>query len=295
MIPAFWPACRSLAETWSSASTPICRIPGIHLGAVDALAGQSGRAGRQYGSPLAGRRISHQIVDHARWATASSDGIVDRSADRVGRFQAADAAPVNEIVRLQEKQPFFRGMTRWIGFRQLEVLYDRESRFAGRASPVMSRRVIRYFLESALIAFSGVPLQISTALGLLTSVAGVFVLLYSLDVGWSGGGGAGWIGLLSAVLIVGGLQMLMLGVIGLYLYSVYVELKRRPNYIVEGTLGFESRGERSQPSTRSATQSTLSLRKACGPSPSRPHRRIWLGAQAVNRDAPRDHVQSQPT
>ncbi|HEX4071017.1 MAG TPA: glycosyltransferase family 2 protein [Planctomycetaceae bacterium] len=162
-----------------------------------------------------------------------------------GDFKLLTRRAVDEMVRLREKQPFFRGMTRWIGFRQLEVPYDREPRFAGRASPVMSRRVIRYFLESALIAFSGVPLQISTALGLLTSVVGVFVLLYAVGAGWSGSGSAGWIGLLSAVLIVGGLQMLMLGAIGLYLYSVYVELKRRPNYIVEGTLGFASRGVRS--------------------------------------------------
>jgi dolichol-phosphate mannosyltransferase len=160
-----------------------------------------------------------------------------------GDFKLLTRRAVDEIVRLREKQPFLRGMTRWIGFRQLEVPYDREPRFAGRASPVMSRRVIRYFLESALIAFSGVPLQISTALGLLTSLVGVFILLYCVAAGWSGSGSAGWIGLLSAVLIVGGLQMLMLGVIGLYLYAVYVELKRRPNYIVEGTLGFESRGE----------------------------------------------------
>ena len=159
-----------------------------------------------------------------------------------GDFKLLSRRAVNEIVRLREKQPFLRGMTRWIGFRQLEVPYDREPRFAGRASPVMSRRVIRYFLESALIAFSGVPLQISTALGLLTSLVGFCVLVYSIATGWSGSGAAGGIGLLSTVLIVGGLQMLMLGVIGLYLYSVYVELKRRPNYIVEGTLGFESRG-----------------------------------------------------
>jgi glycosyltransferase involved in cell wall biosynthesis len=157
-----------------------------------------------------------------------------------GDFKLLTRRAVNEVVRLQEKQPFFRGMTHWIGLRQLDVPYDREARFAGRASPVMSRRVIRYFLESALIAFSGVPLQVSTALGLLTSVAGFFVLLTSVGLAWSGSGAAGGIGLLAAVLIVGGFQMLMLGVIGLYLYSMYVELKRRPNYIVEGTLGFES-------------------------------------------------------
>ena len=207
-----------------------------------------------------------------------------------GDFKLLTRCAVNEIVRLREKQPFFRGMTRWIGLRQLEVPYDREPRFAGRASPVMSRRVIRYFLESALIAFSGVPLQISTALGLLTSLAGVFVLLYSLAMGWSGGGAAGWIGLLSAVLIVGGLQMLMLGVIGLYLYSVYVELKRRPNYIVEGTLGFESRGE--PVAAVHKMSDSINSEPAKGMRPfafGRPA--IWLGAQAVNRDAPRDHVQ----
>jgi glycosyltransferase involved in cell wall biosynthesis len=157
-----------------------------------------------------------------------------------GDFKLLTRRAVNEVVRLQEKQPFFRGMTHWIGLRQLDVPYDREARFAGRASPVMSRRVIRYFLESALIAFSGVPLQISTALGLLTSVAGFLVLLSSVAMAWSGSGGAGWIGLLAGALIIGGFQMLMLGVIGLYLYSMYVELKGRPNYIVEGTLGFEA-------------------------------------------------------
>ena len=184
-------------------------------------------------------------------------------------FKLLSRRAVNELVRLREKQPFFRGMSRWIGFQQLEVADDREPRFGGKASPVMSRCVIRYFLESVLIAFSGVPLQISTALGLLTSVLGFFVLLSAVVMGWQGSGAAGWIGLLSGVLIVGGLQMLMLGVIGLYLYSVYVELKWRPNYIVADTLGFESSGTVSGLQIRAA-QLNLSLRKVCRLSSCRP-------------------------
>jgi dolichol-phosphate mannosyltransferase len=189
--------------------------------------------------------------------TVSSVDILIESGD----FKLLTKRAVNELVRLQEKQPFFRGMTRWIGFRQIAIPYDREPRFAGRGSPVISSRVIRYFLESALIAYSGVPLQISTCGGLLMSLCGFFVLALSLVQGWQGSSVAGWTGLLSAMLIVGGLQLLMLGAIGLYLYAGYVELKKRPNYIVESTVGFASAEARRSP-VQDAVESARGIKRA---------------------------------
>ena len=73
---------------------------------------------------------------------------------------------VNELLRLSEKKPYFRGLVTWIGFKQVPVQYHRDARYAGDTKrPVYSFSVINYFLDSALISFSDVPLKIALLLG----------------------------------------------------------------------------------------------------------------------------------
>jgi glycosyltransferase involved in cell wall biosynthesis len=156
-----------------------------------------------------------------------------------GDFKLLTRRAVHEMVQLREKQPFLRGMVRWIGLRQTQIQYDREPRFAGNASPVLSSRVIRYFFEAALISYSGAPLQISTVLGGLMTLASFLLSAGLVIEGLAGYAVSGWAVMTSVLLFLGGMQMLMLGVIGLYLYSMYVELKHRPNYIVDSKVGYE--------------------------------------------------------
>jgi dolichol-phosphate mannosyltransferase len=161
-----------------------------------------------------------------------------------GDFKLLSRRAAQELVRLREKKPFLRGMVSWIGFRQTHIEYDREARFAGKTKfPVLGIKVIGNFLESALISFSGIPLQLSTLLGFLMSLSAFALFVHVLVERLRGHNIPGWTAIMTAILFLGGMQMLMLGVVGLYLNSIYLEIKFRPNYIIESTFGFPTGGD----------------------------------------------------
>jgi dolichol-phosphate mannosyltransferase len=156
-----------------------------------------------------------------------------------GDFKLLSRRAVDEVRRLQEKKPFLRGLVAWVGFKQTEIYYDRQPRAGGATKfPTAGRKVIRNFLESALISFSDVPLQLATILGSLVSLVAFCGLIYVLVEKLLGNNVPGWSGIMVAVLFMGGAQMLFLGLLGLYVHAIFLEAKRRPNYIVESTFGF---------------------------------------------------------
>jgi dolichol-phosphate mannosyltransferase len=180
-----------------------------------------------------------------------------------GDFKLLSRRAVNELVRLREKKPFLRGMVSWIGFRQDRIYYDREPRFAGETKfPVLGIKVIRNFLESALISFSGVPLQISTLLGFLMSLSAFALFVHVLVERLRGHNIPGWTAIMTAILFLGGIQLLMLGVIGLYLHAMYVELKDRPNYIIESSFAFGPAKEIRPPAQNESGQMEPGSRRA---------------------------------
>ena len=156
-----------------------------------------------------------------------------------GDFKLLSRRAVNEIIAFNEKKPFMRGLVSWIGFRQTQVRYDRMPRHAGNTKfPVTSRRVIRNFLDSALISFSDVLLQISTAVGFTVSFCAIVLLIYVLVERILGHNIPGWSAIMVTVLFLGGIQMLFMGILGLYINAIFLESKGRPNYIVESLYGF---------------------------------------------------------
>lgn len=161
---------------------------------------------------------------------------------QAGDFKLLSRRAVNQLVQLREKLPYVRGLTCWIGFNQATVKYRREARAAGKTKfPVLGRKVIQNFLSSALIAFSDIPLQLSLFIGAiavaLSMVLGVYVVIQRFLINVT----SGWTSLMVTVLFIGGIQLMMIGVLGLYLHSVYLDAKNRPNYIVESCQGFEHR------------------------------------------------------
>jgi glycosyltransferase involved in cell wall biosynthesis len=156
-----------------------------------------------------------------------------------GDFKLLSRRVVDEVRRLKEKKPFMRGLVAWVGFKQIEILYDRQPRFAGitkfRAGGI---KVIRNFLESALISFSDVPLHMTTLAGGLVSLASFFGLIYVIIGRLLQLNVPGWTGIMMAVLFLGGVQLFFLGILGLYIHTIFLEVKGRPNYIVESKFGF---------------------------------------------------------
>ncbi|NBX84527.1 MAG: glycosyltransferase [Gammaproteobacteria bacterium] len=156
-----------------------------------------------------------------------------------GDFKLLSRRAVNHIIQLKEDKPYIRGLVSWVGYKQVQVMYDRDPRFDGRENtkmPVLSRKVIYYWLDRALISFSDAPLKIILLVGFLisgVSLAYLFVILIQKIMGWYT---PGWPALMSAILFLGGIQMLMLGFVGLYVGAIFREIKDRPQYLLKDVL-----------------------------------------------------------
>ena len=157
-----------------------------------------------------------------------------------GDFKLLSRRAVNHVIQLKEKKPFTRGLVSWIGFPHTTISYHRESRFSGDTKfPVLSRSVMRNFLDSALISFSDVPLQFSLFAGFIVSLGAFLYLIYIVFQMIQGVSLPTWSPVMVAVLLLGGAQLLTVGVLGLYINSIYLEAKQRPNYIIERKVGFD--------------------------------------------------------
>jgi glycosyltransferase involved in cell wall biosynthesis len=144
--------------------------------------------------------------------------------------RAADA-----FLSLKEKDRFTRGLVSWMGFAQTFVPYEADRRFAGKSKYTL-RKMIRFALDG-LTSFSAKPLRVSLYLGFLFAVFGLFYALYAIINHSSGNTMPGWTSLLIMILLIGGLQLISLGIIGEYLARVYHETKNRPLYFVKETVG----------------------------------------------------------
>jgi dolichol-phosphate mannosyltransferase len=159
--------------------------------------------------------------------------------NEAGDFKLLSRRAVDQVVRFREKRPFMRGLVCSIGFGQATVYYDRQPRGAGETKfPVLGWKVIRNFLDSAVISFSDLPLKVAGLLGavfILASCVWIATLLASYS---TGSDVAGWSAALAGTLFMGGLQLFSIGILGSYISGIYFETKGRPNFIVKETFGF---------------------------------------------------------
>ena len=147
-----------------------------------------------------------------------------------GDFRLLDRAAWEALGSMRERSRFLRGMTVWVGFRQTAVEYERDPRFAGETKFSMRRRL--RFSFDALTSFSNVPLQLATLLGFVFSLVAFLGIPVALAMKFSGLYVSGIASVLLAVLLLGGVQLIAIGIIGEYLGRVYDEVKRRPLYVV---------------------------------------------------------------
>ena len=156
-----------------------------------------------------------------------------------GDFKLLSRRAVAHLLQLNENRPFMRGLVCWIGFKQLSVAYDRAPRFAGTTKfKIYSWGVIKNFFGSALIAFSSAPLKIATLLGLLALVVDFGLLIHVILEKVQGKAIPGWTAIMIAILFMNGVQLMTIGIMGLYINSIHEQSKNRPNYIIESMFGF---------------------------------------------------------
>ncbi len=147
-----------------------------------------------------------------------------------GDFRLLDRRALDALLSMTERSRFLRGMTVWVGFRQTAIPYERDARHAGETKYTL-RKMLRFSLD-AIASFSHLPLQLATYVGLLSAGLAFIAIPVVLGLRIAGSYLPGFGSITIAILLLGGIQLIALGVIGEYVGRIYDEVKHRPLYIV---------------------------------------------------------------
>ncbi|MFD1736829.1 glycosyltransferase family 2 protein [Bacillus salitolerans] len=196
-------------------------VEGYHEG-YDQVIAQRTRTGDSFGRTVLSRlyyKMINKLVDV-------------KLVNGQGDFRLLSRRAVNALLDLNEYNRFSKGLFSWIGFKEKVIKYENVLRDAGESKWTFSK-LLSYGIDG-VISFNNKPLRISIYLGIITTVFAilyVFVslvqnLIYGIDV-------PGYFTTIASILVLGGIQLLFLGVIGEYIGRIYYEIKRRPHYIIE--------------------------------------------------------------
>jgi len=147
-----------------------------------------------------------------------------------GDFRLLDRRPLEALLSMRERARFLRGMTAWVGYAQTSVEYDRDPRFDGKTKYTLRRMITLSF--DAISSFSHVPLQLATWLGFAISAFAFACIPLIVALRLAGSYLPGFGTITVAILLLGGIQLIALGIIGEYLCRIYDEVKQRPLYLV---------------------------------------------------------------
>ncbi len=151
-----------------------------------------------------------------------------------GDFRLMTRRTLEVLNQMPEQHRFIRGLVAWTGLRQVPFEYDRDPRYAGKTGYSFVK-MLRFAID-AITSFSIVPLRIASLVGLTIGGIGVLGLLYTIGSWAFGLVVQGWTSVATLVLLIGGVQLMVLGVFGEYLGRLYIEAKRRPLFVVDCVL-----------------------------------------------------------
>jgi dolichol-phosphate mannosyltransferase len=155
-----------------------------------------------------------------------------------GDFRLMSRRVVETLLQMPEQHRFIRGMISWIGYPQTALDYDRDPRWAGETKYNL-KAMVRFALD-AITGFSIVPLKIATWLGFLVSVLSAVMSAFVL-ISWIGGRTVpGWTSLTLVTLILGGVQLFVVGILGEYVGRLYMQSKGRPLFVIDQVYRAES-------------------------------------------------------
>lgn len=168
---------------------------------------------------------------------------IDIPAD-VGDFRLLDRQAVNALCSLREKQRYTKGLFSWIGYNKKELLFDRDPRAVGNSK--MSFPKLLSLAVDGITSFSVAPLRLASVLGfIISSAAFIYLLFVLVKTIMFGDPVAGYPSMISIILFMGGIQLVVLGIIGEYVGRIFYESKRRPDYLVSEYNGEKIIQERS--------------------------------------------------
>ncbi len=155
-----------------------------------------------------------------------------------GDFRLIDRKVINEFKKLKEKNKYIRGLISWVGFKQAPFYYERETRFAGETKYPLSKMIS--FAFTGILYFTKKPLKLAVALGSASVLLSLLMSVWVLFIKFFEPQRAvpGWASLLLAIIFMGGVQLLTLGILAEYTGSIFDEVKDRPEYIINETINF---------------------------------------------------------
>jgi polyisoprenyl-phosphate glycosyltransferase len=146
-------------------------------------------------------------------------------------FRLMTRKAVDAFIRFEERDRFTRGLISWMGFRQTIVEYTASARHAGKTKYTFGK-MLRFGMDG-ITSFSSKPLRISFYSGFIFFIIGLAYAAYAIVRHFNGSTVAGWTSILVSVLIIGGFQLLSIGIVGEYIARIFNESKARPLYFIK--------------------------------------------------------------
>jgi dolichol-phosphate mannosyltransferase len=205
-----------------------------------------------YDVVFAVRRSRHGETRYKRWTARLFYRAIGRMSPveipaEAGDFRLLSRRAADALRAMPERARFLRGMSSWIGFRQIGVPYDREPRKQGETK-YPTRKMVR-FATDAVTSFSTTPLKLLATLGfVLVGFCAAFLVYTLYKRLFTDDTVQGWTSVVVVVLLIGGVQLLSLGVMGQYVARIYDEVKGRPLYVVSEFVEGVEDGEGDAPS-----------------------------------------------
>lgn len=190
----------------------------------DQVIAKRNRAGESKRRSLSAK-IYYKLVNH----------IVDvKMIDGVGDFRLLTRKAVDAIVSLQEYNRFSKGIFSWIGFKETTIEYENRQRAAGE-SKWSFKKLLSYGIDG-LLSFNNKPLRICFLFGVFSMLVSlVYIIVTFVQIVIHGILVPGYFTTISAILFVGGIQLISIGVLGEYIGRIYYEVKKRPHYLIDST------------------------------------------------------------
>lgn len=181
---------------------------------------------------LATARLFYRLLNHLSDIAIPLD---------TGDFRLMSRKVVDILKSMPERDRFIRGMVSWVGFRQVAIPYKRTIRYAGQTKYPL-RKMLRFAIDG-ILSFSTKPLQVAVGLGAISAFIALVVIIYALYLRlFTNTWVRGWTALMIAVLFIGGVQLVSVGILGEYIGRIYNEIKKRPLYVVQEQGGFDESG-----------------------------------------------------
>lgn len=152
-----------------------------------------------------------------------------------GDFRLLDRKALQALQSLRERHRFIRGMVSWIGFKQTPIEYERPARFAGVTKYPFKKSLVLAF--DAITSFSYAPLRLASYLGIAVSAVAFLYILVVIGLKLAGINFPGYTSLMASILLLGGMQLIVLGLIGEYVGRIFEQGQMRPLYFIDTVLG----------------------------------------------------------